>query len=69
MIDGPKAHGHRDVAALESPADLARMVADITRDGDMVICLGAGNITQWANALPDQLRASVEPAVGGEAHR
>lgn len=55
LIDGLKAHGHRDVAALESPADLARMVADITQDGDMVICLGAGNITQWAAALPGEL--------------
>jgi len=25
--------------------------------GDMVICLGAGNSTEWAHALPDWLAA------------
>jgi UDP-N-acetylmuramate--alanine ligase len=31
------------------------------REGDMVLCLGAGNITQWAAALPDQLSALANP--------
>lgn len=55
LVDGIKAHGHRHVEALDSPEDLAPMVAQIAKPGDVVICLGAGNITQWAHALPRQL--------------
>ena len=50
-------HGHREVVALESPEVLAETVRQLARPGDMVVCLGAGNITQWANALPAQLTA------------
>jgi UDP-N-acetylmuramate--alanine ligase len=31
------------------------MIHAIARSGDMVVCLGAGNITAWAGALPAQL--------------
>ncbi|MBT6911239.1 MAG: hypothetical protein HOA21_08810, partial [Rhodospirillaceae bacterium] len=37
--------------------DLAPLVADETNGGDMVVCLGAGTITAWANALPQSLSA------------
>jgi UDP-N-acetylmuramate--alanine ligase len=57
LIDGLRAHGHRDVRGLETPEDLAGLVAGIAGDGDMVICLGAGNITAWANDLPAALEA------------
>ncbi|MDF3023176.1 MAG: UDP-N-acetylmuramate--L-alanine ligase, partial [Alphaproteobacteria bacterium] len=43
------------VHALESPAALAPMIADIVKPGDFVICLGAGTITNWAYALPKEL--------------
>ena len=33
------------------------LVAAIARSGDLVVCLGAGSVTAWANALPAQLRA------------
>ena len=29
----------------------------IAKPGDYVVCLGAGNITQWAYALPGELKA------------
>jgi len=57
LIDGLRSHGHRKVEALEDPADLAGMVDRTAGPGDMVICLGAGNVTAWANALPDELAA------------
>jgi len=57
LVDGLRHHGHREVVALESPDALAETVRRLTRKGDMVVCLGAGNITQWANALPEQLQA------------
>ena len=39
------------------PDSLAEMVNAIARPGDYVVCLGAGNITAWAHALPGQLQA------------
>jgi len=55
LIAGLRAHGHRQVRALEGPESLPRTVAEIAAPGDMVICMGAGNITAWANALPQDL--------------
>ncbi|WP_075217152.1 UDP-N-acetylmuramate--L-alanine ligase [Mongoliimonas terrestris] len=57
LVSGAKAAGHRDVRALGAPADLAGMVREIAGPGDMVVLLGAGNITQWAYALPRELEA------------
>jgi UDP-N-acetylmuramate--alanine ligase len=57
LVEGLRAHGHRDVHALAAPEQLAAQVAAIAHAGDMVVCLGAGNITAWANALPDELAA------------
>jgi UDP-N-acetylmuramate--alanine ligase len=55
LVAGVKARGHRSVQALESPEKLAGMVKALAKPGDYVICLGAGNITQWAYALPGEL--------------
>jgi UDP-N-acetylmuramate--alanine ligase len=55
LLEGLRAHGHRSVVPLSSPEHLAEMVHAIARSGDFVVCLGAGNITQWAAALPAQL--------------
>ena len=55
MVDGLRVRGHRDVVALEGPEQLADIVRQKATSGDYVVCLGAGNITQWANALPEQL--------------
>jgi UDP-N-acetylmuramate--alanine ligase len=55
LVEGLRRHGHRRVIALESPADLARVVREEARAGDLVVCLGAGDITSWAYALPGQL--------------
>jgi UDP-N-acetylmuramate--alanine ligase len=57
LVEGLRRHGHRRVLALASPADLAGVVAEEAKDGDLVVCLGAGDITQWAQALPGQLEA------------
>ena len=55
LIEGLRARGHRRVVPLDGPDDLPPLIDDIAREGDMVVCLGAGSITQWANALPAQL--------------
>lgn len=57
LVEGLVARGHRDARALEQPEDLAGMIAGIATEGDLVICLGAGSITHWAHALPDELAA------------
>jgi UDP-N-acetylmuramate--alanine ligase len=48
--------GHRDVTALGGPGDLPGLIWQMARPGDVVVCLGAGNITAWAHALPGQLQ-------------
>ncbi len=55
LAEGLRAHGHRDVHVLPSSDDLPPLVAKIARPGDMVVCLGAGNITSWAKSLPGAL--------------
>ena len=57
FVLGLRAHGHRDVIPLPNAAELARVVKGLAESGDLVVCLGAGNITQWAYALPDELKA------------
>jgi UDP-N-acetylmuramate--alanine ligase len=58
LIEGLRSGGHRDVRALDSEDRLPALVASIVEPGDMVVCLGAGSITRWANALPQALAMS-----------
>ena len=55
LVEGLRARGHRSVVPLPGPDSLAEMVHAIAKPGDYVVCLGAGNITAWAHALPGQL--------------
>jgi UDP-N-acetylmuramate--alanine ligase len=55
LVNGLRAHGHRRVLPLTSPERLAEIIRDIAHPGDLVVCLGAGNITNWAHALPGEL--------------
>jgi UDP-N-acetylmuramate--alanine ligase len=57
LVAGLAAHGHRHALALTDPAQLAATVRDLANPGDIVVCLGAGSITNWANALPEELTA------------
>ena len=56
LVAGLRAHGHRRVVPLSAPEELAAVVNGLAGRGDFVVCLGAGNITAWANQLPDQLQ-------------
>jgi UDP-N-acetylmuramate--alanine ligase len=58
LVAAIKAHGHRRALALNSPEDVPALVRDIAKPGDYIVFLGAGNITQWAYALPEQLKAA-----------
>ncbi|MBC7314561.1 MAG: UDP-N-acetylmuramate--L-alanine ligase [Rhizobium sp.] len=57
LVERIRAGGHRDARYLPSSDQLAPIVAGIAQPGDFVILLGAGNITQWAAALPRELEA------------
>jgi UDP-N-acetylmuramate--alanine ligase len=57
LVGAIKAHGHRRAIGLPSPEVLPAMIREIVTPGDYVVFLGAGNITQWAYALPEQLEA------------
>ena len=57
FVLGLRTHGHREVVPLSKPADLAPIVKGLAGSGDLVVCLGAGSITQWAYALPGELKA------------
>jgi UDP-N-acetylmuramate--alanine ligase len=56
LVEGLKQRGHRAVCAVQGPDDLARQLRDIAARGDMVICLGAGDITKWAAGLAEGIR-------------
>ena len=55
LVSAIKAHGHRNAFALDGPEALPETVKGLVKAGDYVVFLGAGNITQWAYALPEQL--------------
>ncbi len=57
LVAGLKAHGHRNALPLDSAEALPALIRDLARPGDLVVCLGAGSITNWANALPQELAA------------
>jgi UDP-N-acetylmuramate--alanine ligase len=56
LVAAMRARGHRQVIALDDSQQLAGLIKGIAKRGDYVVCLGAGNITQWAYALPEELQ-------------
>jgi len=57
LVAGLRRYGHRRVLPLGSPAELAGLVKEEAASGDLVVLLGAGDITSWAYALPGELEA------------
>ncbi|NCX82749.1 MAG: UDP-N-acetylmuramate--L-alanine ligase [Rhodobacteraceae bacterium] len=55
LVAGLIRHGHRHASALLNEDDLKHLVRTHAQSGDIVVCLGAGTISAWANALPDRL--------------
>ncbi len=62
LVDGLKARGHRHAVTVEGASDLARKLAADIQPGDMVVCLGAGDITKWAAGLADAVVQAREGA-------
>ena len=53
LAEGLRARGHRMVRAIDDLKQLSRDLRDLAADGDMIICMGAGDITKWAASLPE----------------
>lgn len=64
IVEGLRMHGHRHAIALDSQNDLPALIQQNAKADDFVICLGAGDITKWAYALPDQVAElmGIEPS-------
>ncbi len=62
LVAGLIRHGHRHASAIHDEGELERLVRQQTHPGDIVVCLGAGTISTWANALPDRLEQDCGPA-------
>jgi UDP-N-acetylmuramate--alanine ligase len=58
LAEGLRAHGHRMVRAVNDLEDLCQALRDLAAEGDMVICMGAGDITKWAAAIADGVCAA-----------
>ncbi len=58
LTEGLRAHGHRMVKAVADPKELASSLRDIAAEGDVIICMGAGDITKWAAGLADGIGAA-----------
>ena len=59
LVAGLIRHGHRHACAVTGENDLERLVREQARPGDMLVCLGAGSISAWANGLPARLQKGV----------
>ena len=58
LVSRIRAAGHRDARFIDSAQAIAPLVRTLAQPGDFVVLLGAGNITQWAYALPKELEAA-----------
>ncbi len=56
LVAGLKSRGHRSAATVADEEDLAKTLAESVEPGDLVVCLGAGDITRWAAELADAVR-------------
>jgi UDP-N-acetylmuramate--alanine ligase len=57
LVAGMKARGHRAARVIEGPDALAEALASEIAPGDVVVCLGAGDITRWAAGLATAIAA------------
>jgi UDP-N-acetylmuramate--alanine ligase len=59
LAEAIRAGGHKEVTAVDSEREIAPMLRLFVAPGDMVVCLGAGNSTEWAHALPEWLGSGI----------
>ena len=57
LVKGLLVRGHREATALDSLDNLPSMLKSVAKPGDMIVCLGAGDITAHAAGLESKLKA------------
>ena len=62
LVEGLRRYGHRRVISLDAPGELAGVVSQEAKSGDVVVLLGAGDITNWSYALPGELESLAQAA-------
>ncbi|CAK0770093.1 UDP-N-acetylmuramate--L-alanine ligase [Azospirillaceae bacterium] len=62
LVQGLRMRGHRMALPLAGSEQLAEQIRGMAQPGDLVVCLGAGSISAWANALPAELDRAFEAA-------
>ena len=55
LVNGLVRHGHRNVVSIDHEGDLEKLIRQHAKSGDIIVCLGAGTISVWANNLPSRL--------------
>jgi UDP-N-acetylmuramate--alanine ligase len=55
LASGLRRHGHPHVLTVDDDQALVETIASVAKSGDVVVGLGAGTITDWINALPNNL--------------
>tara|TARA_B100000927_G_scaffold269491_1_gene244952 strand:- start:100 stop:333 length:234 start_codon:yes stop_codon:yes gene_type:complete len=56
LVNGLVRHGHRNVYSVDKEDDLETLIRLHAKSGDIIVFLGAGTITVWANNLPHRLK-------------
>jgi len=56
IIEGIKKTGHKKVLKLNHENELAKLLIKEIKQGDLILCTGAGTISSWANSLEEQLK-------------
>ncbi|WP_448582090.1 UDP-N-acetylmuramate--L-alanine ligase [Thermaurantiacus sp.] len=64
LAEALRASGHREVVTIAGEGELADALAPRLGPGDMVICLGAGDITRWAARLEARLASRIRAGRG-----
>ena len=55
LVDGLVRHGHRNVFSIDCEENLEKLIRRQAKSGDIIVFLGAGTISVWANNLPSRL--------------
>lgn len=56
LVKNIKSQANKDVNYAEDIDSLVKILSKKAKEGDFVICLGAGNITKWAYSLPELMK-------------
>ncbi|MFP5330296.1 MAG: UDP-N-acetylmuramate--L-alanine ligase, partial [Alphaproteobacteria bacterium] len=58
LVEGLRARGHRMAKAVASIDDLCSNLNELAGEGDIIVCMGAGDITKWAAAIAEGICAA-----------